>query len=419
MTIGDLLTLDIEKPVVGGRMLARHEGAIVLVSGALPRERVEARVERVQKGTAWAGVTRVFEASPDRVGEPNACGGCVLAHARYEAQLELKRHIVLDAFARVAKRPLEIDVPVMASPPVGYRMRARLHAASGTLGFYREGTHELCDAASTGQLLPETVEVLRALATVLQGVPDLVTAVAVAENREASERALHLDLARDADPSPLAALSGLAGVTGVSASHEGRPRRRDLWGTPRVTDRFGHGADAWSLAHSATAFFQANRFLIEPLTLAVVGAITGTPVVDLYAGVGLFGVAAIAAGRAPVVAVEADPTSSRDLMSNVEALRDRIRVRRVPVEQFLTARDRPRQVGTVIVDPPRTGLSRAARTGVIAMRAPTVVYVSCDVATFARDTQALLEAGYRLDRLQAFDLFPNTAHVEVLGVFGR
>jgi 23S rRNA (uracil1939-C5)-methyltransferase len=73
----------------------------------------------------------------------------------------------------------------------------------------------------------------------------------------------------------------------------------------------------------------------------------------------------------------------------------------------------------VIVDPPRTGLSKAAITGVIALKAPRVVYVSCDVATFARDARLLVEAGYRFMSLQAFDMFPNTAHVESVGVFER
>ena len=127
MTETDLITLTVEKPVAGGRMLARHEGAVVLVGGALPGEVVEARVERVQRGTAWAQTTRVLTASAGRVGEPNLCGGCVLAHASYPLQLQLKQQIVVDAFRRVARMPLEGEVSVVASPAEGYRMRARLH----------------------------------------------------------------------------------------------------------------------------------------------------------------------------------------------------------------------------------------------------------------------------------------------------
>jgi tRNA/tmRNA/rRNA uracil-C5-methylase (TrmA/RlmC/RlmD family) len=417
MTPGDRLTLEIEKPVTGGRMLARHEGAVVLVSGALPGERVEARVERLQKGTAWAAVTGVLRPSPNRVGEPNPCGGCVLAHASYEAQLDLKRLIVIDSFARLAKRPLEIDVPAVPSPPAGYRMRSRLHVEGTRLGFYLEGTHTLCEPGSTGQLLPETLALVQRLGGALGPVPGVVTAVTIVENREASERAIHLDLARDADPSRLAAMIQTAGVTGVSATHEGSSRCRDLWGSPRVMERFHGGMADWSLSHSANAFFQANRFLIEPLASAVVGAVVETPIVDLYAGVGLFGVAAVAGGKGPVVAVEGDEASQRDLVGNTAGLGDRIQVRRQPVERFLAAPDRPRRVGTVIVDPPRTGLSRAALAGVIALDAPGLVYVSCDVATFARDAQALLAARYRLERLQIFDLFPNTAHVELVAEF--
>ena len=74
---------------------------------------------------------------------------------------------------------------------------------------------------------------------------------------------------------------------------------------------------------------------------------------------------------------------------------------------------------TVIVDPPRTGMSREASAAIAGQKARTVIYVSCDVATFARDARRLVDAGYRLSHLEAFDLFPNTAHVEALAVFTR
>ena len=222
----------------------------------------------------------------------------------------------MDAFRRVARIPLESDVPVVGSPTEGYRMRARLHVSRGRIGFYREGTHELCDAASTHQLLPATVEVLEAVGAVLEHAPDVVQGIEIAENRDASERALHLELVREADPTGLAPLTSLAGVTGISISHAGSLRVRTLAGNPRVTDHFSRGGVTWSLSRAARAFFQGNRFLVDALVEHVVGALHAGAMTDLYAGVGLFSVAAAARGHIPVVAVEGDDVSAQDLREN-------------------------------------------------------------------------------------------------------
>src|SRR5918997_2301405 len=188
MTSGDRVTLRIEKAVAGGRTLARLDGAIVLVAAAIPGETVEAEIENVQRGTIWAVTRRVLEASPDRV-EPfcdSTCGGTAYAHVRYERQLALKGEILRDAFQRIARMSLDGDLPVAASPPYGYRMRARLHLRDGRLGFFREGTHDLCDPAVTRQLLPETTEALRRLETALTAAArGGISEVEVSENRAA------------------------------------------------------------------------------------------------------------------------------------------------------------------------------------------------------------------------------------------
>lgn len=415
MTIGDTLRLTIDKPVAGGRMLARHEGAVVLVAGALPGEVVSATVDRVQRGTAWAHVIDVHEPSPSRVGLPNSCGGCVLAHASYAHQLEIKQQVIVDAFARIARRPVE-PPEVVASPEHGYRMRARLHAGGGRLGFYREGTHELCDPASTGQLLPATLAVLGELSARLEHMDTHVTAIDLAENRDASERALHVELERAADSSTMGLLADLDGVTALSYSHEGSPRIRILAGDGRVTDRFEADGTEWCLSRSTRAFFQGNRYLVASLVDDVRARLLPGAVTDLYAGVGLFAVAAAAAGHVPVMAVEGDALSATDLRRNTSDWRGLLQARHESVEAFLQGRRLvvPR---TMILDPPRTGLSRAALGGIVAAKAPRLVYVSCDVPTLARDTRALADGGYDLTALRAFDLFPNTAHVETVATF--
>src|SRR6188474_2050412 len=136
---GDSLDLDVTQPVAGGRMLARHEGQVVLVSGAIPGERVTAIVERVTRQVIWARLADVRDASPDRrdpVGDP-ACGGLAYACIAYDRQRALKALVIADAFRRIAGITLEAPPAVAASPETGYRLRARLHVRKGRAGFFR------------------------------------------------------------------------------------------------------------------------------------------------------------------------------------------------------------------------------------------------------------------------------------------
>jgi 23S rRNA (uracil1939-C5)-methyltransferase len=414
MNRGDRVRLTIERPAAGGRMIARHEGAVVFVAGAIPGEVVDAEIEKIQRGTAWAIARDVLQRSPDRTdGAPDgACGGSVLAHINYERQRALKSEIIVDAFRRLGRITLDQPIAVTGSPVDGYRMRARLHLRGGRIGFFREGTHSLCEPGPTRQLRADTIDALSALERSLATLErPVVSEIELSENVAASERALHLELVPDGDPSRLATLTKVDGVTGVTCAPIDHPRTMDLWGSPFVTDHIG-GA---TLTRHARSFFQGNRFLLAALIDHVIAAIDQAPVLDLYAGVGLFSVAAAVAGRGPVIAVEGDRFSADDLRRNAEG-RD-ITVRVGAVEKFLARA--PGGLSNVIVDPPRTGMSKEATAGVIRLKAARLVYVSCDIATLARDARMLLDAGYRIVSAQAFDLFPNTAHVETVIAFAR
>jgi tRNA/tmRNA/rRNA uracil-C5-methylase (TrmA/RlmC/RlmD family) len=300
------------------------------------------------------------------------------------------------------------------------------------LGYFREGTHGLCDPASTRQLLPETCELVTALSEALgDGGLDGVTEIELGENVPATERALHVELARPHVPQGLATLAALPTVVGIAASFgtpvrgAGGPSRRTVTvgGTACVLDTLrlsrGSGSDVdVRLQHHAQAFFQANRYLLAPLAARVISLAPEGPVLDLYAGVGLFSVSLAASGRDSVVAVEGDWTGAADLRANAAPFGPALAPVEAAVEGYLAAH--PTSVETtIIVDPPRTGMSREASAAIAAQKARTLIYVSCDVATFARDARKLVDAGYRLSHLEAFDLFPNTAHVEALAVFTR
>jgi 23S rRNA (uracil1939-C5)-methyltransferase len=172
------------------------------------------------------------------------------------------------------------------------------------------------------------------------------------------------------------------------------------------------------LRRHARAFFQGNRFLLDDLVDAVIEACLPGAVIDLYAGVGLFGATLAATGRHTVVAVEGHAASAADLRANAEPFGDVVRVEETSVERFVIRRPPPVPF-TLVLDPPRTGMTREAAAGAIGLGASRVVFVSCDVATFARDLRRFLDAGYRLDSIRGFDLFPNTAHVESLAILSR
>ncbi|HYN06853.1 MAG TPA: hypothetical protein VES67_05650 [Vicinamibacterales bacterium] len=416
----------VERPVAGGRMLARLEGRVVFVAGAIPGEQVLARVTRETKQALWAETVEVVTPSPDRrepASDPS-CGGLAYAHIRYERQLELKSAVMADAFRRLARIELPSAPEVTGSSERGYRLRARLHVRRGRAGFFREGTHDLCDAAATGQLLPESLTAVERLTASLGSRAAECEAIVVAENIAATERVLHLE------PRDGARLDDLARrLTLPDAVHglttEVRGRTITIAGSPSVTDHAGRlfgdapapvpGLTTWT--RKASSFFQGNRYLMGALVRRVVELAEADPFLDLYSGVGLFAVA-LAARGATGTAVEGDRSSGSDLDANAAPWRERLTVVHSSVERFVT-RPRDSPPGVIVLDPPRSGISSDALGPLLSWNTPRVVYVSCDPPTLARDAARFLGAGYRLHSLDAFDLFPNTPHMEAIVCFVR
>ncbi len=400
----DIISLLVEKPAAGGRMIARLDGQIVLLNGAIPGERVRARVERRAKGVLYASTVGVDTASPDRrpvVGDPE-CGGCLYAHVQYPRQLALKSEIIADAFSRIAKFSLPAPVAVMPSAETGYRMRARLHMRGHRLGFFREGTHDLCDARATGQLLPDSCDALDRLAAAITSLRVDAREIELSENVDASNRVVSVESSQSLDARCAQRLASTDGITGFGPDAV-------------VVEKMTIGGAAVTLRRSVLAFFQGNRYLLGTLADHVVGLIPfGAAMLDLYAGAGLFAVGAASAKHARVQAVEGDRISAADLMANA-AMSSGVESFHEPVEKFLSASHKPPDV--LVIDPPRTGMSREALDGVTRLKSPHVVYVSCDVATLARDARKLVDAGYTITACNAFDLFPNTPHVEAVLAF--
>jgi tRNA/tmRNA/rRNA uracil-C5-methylase (TrmA/RlmC/RlmD family) len=422
MQPGDALEVTVEKAVYRGLGLARHEGQVVFVPRGRPGDRLRVRVESVTPGYARAVTESVLSEGPAQRVPPCPafvqCGGCAYQHVDYAAQLRLKEDILRESLAR-AGVAWDAAIPLKASPEEGWRTRAAFHiqhsGGAWRLGLHVEGTHRVVDLERCLQVSAGMNRTQRALARALAERPQWARRVVSLDMAESSdEKQLVVALETDMDPSQAPALAGLADATpwltgfGVGVGKGGRRRYVPLRGDPYVeTTVLGV-----PLRAHVRSFFQANRFVVEDLARAVVEALPpGGAVLDLYAGVGLFALP-LAARAESVRGVEINPTAVEDAVHNARrAQLENVRVTAGDVRQGL-ASWRPEPGERVVLDPPRTGAGADVVRAVAGRRPAAIVYVSCDPPTLGRDLRVFAAEGYRLDRLQAFDMFPDTHHLE-------
>lgn len=378
--------LRIDTLAAGGDGVGRDDtGRVVFVPYTAPGDRVRVALVEERERFARGEVVEQLEAGPGRV-TPRCpvfgrCGGCAWQHLSYPTQCRAKETIVRDALERIAK----LAPPPLrwyASPkPYGYRERARVEASAEGVGFRAEGSHEVVAVTACPVLLPEVDAALRELAgrAPVDGEWELAADVGGPARAER---------------------------VGAGSRSEGRPR------IVRV------GRDLLELG--AGVFAQANPSLVEPWVDTVAGATgRGARVLELFAGVGTLSLA-LARRAARLVAVESDPRACQHLHANLAAAGLHARVIQRAVEpRGLAAwlrRDRPE---VVVLDPPRAGLGRRGSACLAESSAHTVVYAACDPAPWARDLRVLCDGGFRLERVAAFDFFPQSAHVETVAVLRR
>ncbi|MGH7209391.1 MAG: 23S rRNA (uracil(1939)-C(5))-methyltransferase RlmD [Nitrospiraceae bacterium] len=448
---GETLTVTIEKLVQGGWGLARREGKVLLVRGAIPGETVAVTNGAQHKGFQEATVSEVLVASPDRVPPPcpvyEVCGGCQFQHIRYEAQLLQKEAILKETLSRVGKLVLDTLPAVIPSPdPYGYRSAVRFvvfrDRAGFALGFHRQGTNQPV-AAACCLLVPEpTRAIVAALGERLAKRAKLPLGLESIEIRRSVSFGSALLLYRTGPAKREQAdtlfeqFQGIPDVVGqvLTAGGEGkRPKGRGKAGAigrtegrERVGQRWQRWVDGqdWIADRlgdlifriSDRSFMQANWPLNETLSRTVsdwVGSAAGVRVLELYAGIGTLGLPLARAG-ALVTEVEANPYALADARHTAKANHvGRSRFRPLRAEAMLQA-TQPQEYDVVIVAAPRTGLSRECLQELLRIQVARILYLSCDPATLARDLSRLCDAGYRIARLQPFDLFPQTAHLETL-----
>ena len=377
-----LLEVEIERILPGGYGLAHSDGHTVFVSLAAPGDRLRVRVERQQGNVLFASIDEILVASPDRVEPPcpyfGRCGGCDFQQLTYEKQLAAKAEIIRDCLHRLARLEDVPEIVVTPSPrDWRYRMRAmwQIDRDEQTIGYYERGSRRVCDVANCAVLVPQLEETLeRVRSTDWQEFPPDLK---------------HLDV--------------VAGDNGVSLSPafaEFETAELEL----KIRDEI--------YSYSAEAFFQINPGLLAPLIEFALDDVSGEGAVDLYCGVGLFTLP-LARRFAEVTGVEGNPVAVGFARRNLQrAGLENARVVNAGVADWI--RRRELQSDFVLLDPPRAGAESVVIKGIVDARVRRVTYVSCDPATLARDLRKLFAGGYVIESLLAFDLFPQTHHVETV-----
>ncbi|MBQ7188750.1 MAG: class I SAM-dependent RNA methyltransferase [Kiritimatiellae bacterium] len=429
MVQNEVITGTVEKLVYGGDGLLRVDGYVVFVPRCATGETVEARVVQVKKNFAKAELIRVVgEPSADRVADDptSETPGCVYAHLSEEAELREKeeqlrqflRHLSVPKVGKDDKRlphpPYPILPSVAAPSGVNYRNKITLRAdvvdgeTKPILGYMEEGTHTVVDMPTCPLACPAINDALA----------EFRKTEAFAQLRKGEQVAFRAT-----------AEDGVTILKYAPVKGYRKPGRPLIW--DEETKQFVKMDELpwlWeSIGESgflvpADGFFQVNPAMGWKLVQTVTDwfgedAERYPEILDLYCGVGVFGIACMRCGGERLYGVE-------ESLSSVEAARENAKhwcgnshftcvslggARRLR-SNWLHDPSRT----TVIVDPPRGGLSANTVESLVAARPPRIFYVSCDPATLARDLQLFIDGGYRIRRTQLFNLFPRTARFETV-----
>jgi len=453
----DEVTLDIIGLTQDGEGVGRADGFTLFVQGALPGERIKAKVLKVKKQYGYAKMLELLQASPDRVEAPcpiyRQCGGCQLQHMDYAAQLAWKRQHVIDSLTRIGKLRVA-DVAgegVVVHPTIGmaepwrYRNKAQVpigmaqadmaDGAAGSLigGFYARGSHRIIDMDACviqHERNDEAVRLVKALGTrlgiraydettgrgllrhvvVRTGVVTGETMVVLVTNGTRIPRVDELvEGIRRALPDVRSIVQNVnTRNTNVIFGDE----TRVLWGSDVIYDEL----DGIRFAISARSFYQVNPAQTVTLYRKAVeyAGLTGREtVIDAYCGIGTISLF-LARHAGKVYGVESVPEAVEDARRNA-ALNG---IDNADFEVGLAEEVIPRwreegvTADVIVVDPPRKGCDAKLLDTIVRMRPKRVVYVSCNPATLARDLAVLEAGGFRTVEVQPVDMFPHTGHVE-------
>ena len=437
-------TVTIEGYGEGGMGVARIDGRVVFVHGALRGEKCRVLILKTLKSVAFAKVLEVIEPSSERI-TPDCpyfprCGGCTYRHIRYEEELRLKKQRVQDNLSRIGGSDVTVEEILGARDTLRYRNKAQYPVSKdGAVGFYRARTHEVIECEHCLLVKPEADAAAEALREYMQScrvagfdektgrglvrhlyvrsnaAGESLVCVLVNGDKLPKEDRL-VTLLRDACPECTGIVLGTNTKKGNVILGD---RYRTLWGSDRLEDTLC----GKTFRLSVPSFYQVNRVQAERLYAKAIefASLTGQEtVLDLYCGAGTITLAlsdhakkVLGAEIVPEAIDDARENAARNGVKNAEFFcGDASDVAKKLARENL----RP---DVITVDPPRKGLAADVVESIAEMQPGRVVYVSCDSATMARDVKRLADLGYTAQRACAVDMFPRADHVETVVLLSK
>ena len=437
-------TVTIEGYGEGGMGVARIDGRVVFVHGALRGEKCRVLILKTLKSVAFAKVLEVIEPSSERI-TPDCpyfprCGGCTYRHIRYEEELRLKKQRVQDNLSRIGGSDVTVEEILGAQDTLRYRNKAQYPVSKdGAVGFYRARTHEVIECEHCLLVRPEADAAAEALREYMQSCRvagydektgrGLVRHLYVRSNAAGESLICVLvngdklpkedwlvALLRDACPKCTGIVLGTNTKKGNVILGN---RYRTLWGSDRLEDTLC----GKTFRLSVPSFYQVNRVQAERLYAKAIefADLTGQEtVLDLYCGAGTITLAlsdhakkVLGAEIVPEAIDDARENAARNGVKNAEFFcGDASDVAKKLARENL----RP---DVITVDPPRKGLAADVVESIAEMQPGRVVYVSCDSATMARDVKRLADLGYTAQRACAVDMFPRADHIETVCLLSK
>ena len=445
---GDPLQVSIETATIDGSGVARVDGQVVLVPGALPGERCSVRIAHVGRSAVFAQLLSVLTPSAHRV-EPDCpyfsrCGGCALRHMDYEQELALKQTHVQSCLTRIGGQTISALPITGAAQTDGYRNKVQFPVQEQdgrpVAGFFSGKTHRVIPVRHC-RIQPDCADAIRGAVLAWmeqyhiraydeQTHTGYIRHIYIRFGAESGQilvcivaNCAQLPKKKQLVAALLAAEPGITTIVFSPNTKKGNTvlgtEFHPLYGDGTITDTLC----GLQFRLSAPAFYQVNHAQAERLyekAVQLAGLTGNETVLDLYCGTGTITLC-LARHAKKTIGVEIVPQAIEDAKFNA-AQNGMENAEFFCMDAGQAAKmlaDRRTRPDVIVVDPPRTGVSADVIEAISAMAPQRVVYVSCDPATLARDLKLLTATGYTLQTAEAFDLFPRCAHVETVVLLSR
>lgn len=370
--VGDIINLSIDHISAGGDGIAYYGAYVIFVPYSAPQDELLAKITAIHTDYAKAEIVKLLEAGPGRAEAPcplyTICGGCNLQHLNYEAQLKAKLNIAKEAFVRSGLSPIP-SLKIIPSQAFAYRNRVQFHINNNNQpGFSRAESNSVVSLPNCPILVP----------TINQWLKD------VEEQKYSISKAALLK------------------------------KRFTVFGSENRIFIEGTDTEAGiSLAEknfrfAPESFFQSNVTMAAQLAGSLSWNLAGETAADLYCGCGLFS-AFLQASYKHFYCVERDFSSIKYAQLNVGKGASFFAM---SIEDWIKSPQAKMHFDLVLVDPPRSGLSKSVKEWLINTRPDTISYISCDPVTLARDSSYLVAKAYKIELAELYDFYPQTSHIE-------